>query len=160
MSALAVRPMCPDDIGRVVELANALPEAPHWRPEAYQAAIEPTSSPSRHAIVAERVGRVVGFAVTVVVAGEAELESIAVAVDAQRQGVGRLLLAHLTELAQNENLTRMLLEVRASNARAIRLYQAAGWRECGCRKRYYADPEEDAVLMELPLPFAPQPRQL
>ena len=47
-----------------------------------------------------------------------------------------------------QSFARMLLEVRVSNARAQAFYQAQGWRQCGLRKRYYADPEEDALLLE------------
>lgn len=148
MSGLRVRPMQAADVGPVLELANALAEAPHWRPEAYQAALDPANIPVRLALVAELETRLVGFAVALLVADEAELESIAVAVGARRQGVGRLLLAQLTELAQARNLSRFLLEVRASNQRALGFYQATGWSVCGQRKRYYSDPEEDAVLME------------
>lgn len=39
------------------------------------------------------------------------------------------------------------LEVRESNAAAIALYESAGYRQVGFRKRYYHDPEEGAVLM-------------
>jgi len=147
-----IRPLRADDILQVLEIAVALPEAPHWKPEAYHAAIGPLASPRRHALVAERQGRVIGFAVLLVAADEAELESIAVAQQVHRQGIGRLLLEHLTKLAQADQLSRMLLEVRASNERAIGFYTGTGWRSCGRRKRYYADPEEDAVLMEYQLP--------
>jgi ribosomal-protein-alanine N-acetyltransferase len=43
------------------------------------------------------------------------------------------------------------LEVRASNLAAIRFYQAQNFKQTGARPRYYADPEEDAVLMTLRL---------
>lgn len=160
MSSLRVRPMLPADIPSVMELAQALPEAPHWPADIYRAALDPLAQPRRLALVAELAGQIVGFAVLARVADEAELESIAVAEAVRRQGVGRLLLVQLTQWALAESLFRMLLEVRASNARAIRFYQAAGWRIGGSRKRYYADPEEDAVLMELPLPAAARPPQL
>jgi ribosomal protein S18 acetylase RimI-like enzyme len=44
-----------------------------------------------------------------------------------------------------------ILEVRASNQRALGFYRSLGWSETGRRPRYYADPEEDAVLMSLEL---------
>jgi ribosomal-protein-alanine N-acetyltransferase len=45
----------------------------------------------------------------------------------------------------------VLLEVRSSNQRALGFYRSLGWSETGRRPRYYADPEEDAVLMSLKL---------
>lgn len=159
MSRPTIRPMLPADIPSVVQLAQALPEAPHWSPEAYRIALDPLAAPRRLALVAERDGQLAGFAVLAVVADEAELESIAVAESARRQGVGRLLLLHLTKMTQAGKLARMFLEVRASNARALSFYHATGWRVCGQRKRYYVDPEEDAVLMacEIAASAGPQP---
>jgi ribosomal-protein-alanine N-acetyltransferase len=147
-AAVFVRPMRAEDVERAVAIASQLAEAPHWPSEVYSKALHSEASPRRLMLVAELEGVVVGFAVALVAVDEAELESIAVDAQAQRGGVGRLLLRRLTVLAQAEGVVRMLLEVRASNARALAFYQAQGWRQCGRRKRYYADPEEDAVLME------------
>jgi len=41
--------------------------------------------------------------------------------------------------------------VRASNQNALGFYRSFGFSESGRRSRYYADPEEDAVLMSLKL---------
>ena len=43
----------------------------------------------------------------------------------------------------------MTLEVRASNAPALALYEGAGFRRVGVRKNFYTAPAEDAVLMTL-----------
>jgi ribosomal-protein-alanine acetyltransferase len=95
--------------------------------------------------------RLVGFAVVVVVAGEAELESIAVVESGQRRGVGSRLLRALVRELRTQQVGSLNLEVRASNRRAIRFYSAQGFGETGRRERYYAVPEEDAVLMRLRL---------
>ena len=47
----------------------------------------------------------------------------------------------------NRWVLRKSPEVRESNAAAIALYESAGYRQVGFRKRYYRDPEEGAVLM-------------
>jgi ribosomal-protein-alanine N-acetyltransferase len=101
--------------------------------------------------VAERADCVAGFAVASCVGEEAELESISVDQSTQRLGVGRRLLEALTGALRAESARRFLLEVRASNLYAIAFYSALGWVECGRRKRYYADPEEDALLLSLHL---------
>jgi ribosomal-protein-alanine acetyltransferase len=105
----------------------------------------------RQYLVAGSIGRLCGFAVASVVGEESELESIAVSADCQRQGVGRQLLAALAAAARKAGACAMLLEVRASNAPALGFYQSLGWSECGRRPRYYADPDEDALLLRLPL---------
>jgi ribosomal-protein-alanine N-acetyltransferase len=48
-------------------------------------------------------------------------------------------------------MTEVILEARASNQPALRLYRALGFVETGRRPRYYADPIEDAVLLRLQL---------
>jgi ribosomal-protein-alanine N-acetyltransferase len=48
-------------------------------------------------------------------------------------------------------ITEVLLEVRASNSAALAFYRALGFAIAGRRPLYYADPIEDAVLMELRL---------
>jgi ribosomal-protein-alanine acetyltransferase len=94
---------------------------------------------------------VVGFAVVAVVAGEAELETIAVAADGQRRGVGGWLLRALVDELKTAQVSELNLEVRASNQMALGFYRKQGFEEAGRRPRYYADPEEDAVLMRLRL---------
>ena len=80
-------------------------------------------------------------------AGEAELLRIAVSPEARGQGLGRRLLEACQRELAEEGLVHLFLEVRPSNAAAIRLYETCGWRPCGRRLRYYAD-GEDAVLYQ------------
>lgn len=97
--------------------------------------------------------QLVAYAITQVVLDEATLFNIAVDPAHQRHGYGRQLLEHLiTELEQREVLT-LWLEVRASNARAIALYQGLGFNEVSVRRNYYpsANGREDAIIMALPL---------
>jgi ribosomal protein S18 acetylase RimI-like enzyme len=78
-------------------------------------------------------------------AGEAELLRIAVDPAHQGQGLGRILLEGCQRDLGAEGMLHLYLEVRASNATAIRLYGACGWKRCGQRPAYYPD-GEDAVL--------------
>ena len=78
-------------------------------------------------------------------AGEAELLRIAVDPAHRGQGLGRILLEAGQRELEAEGISHLYLEVRASNAAAIRLYGACGWRRCGLRSAYYPD-GEDAVL--------------
>jgi len=50
--------------------------------------------------------------------------------------------------ARSHEVVRILLEVRASNAGAIAMYEALGFERFNVRARYYAD-GEDAVEMSL-----------
>ena len=93
--------------------------------------------------------RILGFAVASLIAPEAELETIAVVAKVQRRGLGALLLRALAEELRKVQVSELNLEVRASNRTAVGFYSAHGFEGAGRRMRYYADPEEDAVLMRL-----------
>jgi ribosomal-protein-alanine N-acetyltransferase len=78
------------------------------------------------------------FLIGRVVAGEAEVLTVAVGPNTRRQGSGRALLAGFLAEAQARLAKRAFLEVAADNHAAICLYQAAGFCEIARRKRYYA----------------------
>jgi ribosomal-protein-alanine N-acetyltransferase len=94
---------------------------------------------------------IVGFAVAGILPPQAELETIALPEKEQRRGIGSKLLAAMVEELRTAGVREFILEVRASNQRALGFYRSLGWSETGRRPRYYADPEEDAVLMSLEL---------
>ncbi|MEO6859146.1 MAG: ribosomal protein S18-alanine N-acetyltransferase, partial [Solirubrobacteraceae bacterium] len=73
------------------------------------------------------------------------LMNVAVDPARQHQGIGRRLLEQMIERAGVEE--QYTLEVRTSNAPAIRLYESFGFRSAGKRPRYYRDTGEDAVIM-------------
>jgi ribosomal-protein-alanine N-acetyltransferase len=78
-------------------------------------------------------------------AAEAELLRIAVDPAHRGQGQGRLLLEACQRDLAAEGLVHLFLEVRPSNAGAVRLYEACGWEPCGRRPRYYTDGEDAAL---------------
>jgi ribosomal-protein-alanine N-acetyltransferase len=104
---------------------------------------------------------VLGYVVSMRAGDDEELLTITVVPEASGQGYGRRLLACLLDAAQQRGAKRLLLEVRQSNTRAIRLYTSAGFTIDGMRKNYYAIPadpvtgtaasREDAVLMSCDL---------
>jgi len=151
--SLRIRPMAGRDLDAVMAIESQSDSAPHWKDSEYLASIEPDSDLpfKRRAMVAEVYGEVVGFAILRLVADEAELESIVVAPNWRGRGLGRLLLAEGARQVKELGAGRLDLEVRASNAAAIRLYRGAGFAETGRRRAYYHDPEEDAVLMSVTL---------
>ncbi len=100
-------------------------------------------------IVAEGVdGTVLGYAGLQTVLDEGYINNVAVASPFRRQGVADELIAAFVRFGQAK-LAFLTLEVRASNAPAIALYEKHGFQPVGRRKNYYDDPTEDAVLMTL-----------
>jgi ribosomal-protein-alanine N-acetyltransferase len=149
-----IRPMIPADLDRVIEIERSLKQAPHWPHSAWISALDPLSVSHRLALVAEDSNghSVTAFAVASLLPPQAELETIAVAPEAQRRGLARFLLAALSKELKSAHVTDVILEVRASNRPALAFYLDLGFVETGRRPRYYADPVEDAVLLSLRLP--------
>jgi ribosomal-protein-alanine N-acetyltransferase len=87
--------------------------------------------------------RLIGFLAVQSVMDEMEICNIAVCPDFQGQGVGSLLLENISDFAG-----RVFLEVRASNLSAQSLYKKQGFVQYHTRKKYYAHPTEDAILMK------------
>ncbi len=77
---------------------------------------------------------------------EAHITVLAIHPDYWHQGFGQSLLYGLLTCARQRGLEWATLEVRRSNQPALSLYQKFGFREAGCRKRYYKDTDEDALI--------------
>ncbi|UYF99469.1 GNAT family N-acetyltransferase [Halomonas sp. GD1P12] len=80
----------------------------------------------------------VGYALLARLPFEAELQAIGVANGQRGQGIGGALLETVLAHARTWQSERTLLEVRASNHSAIRLYEAAGFCVDGRRRNYYS----------------------
>ncbi len=83
---------------------------------------------------------IIGFALSRIVAQEAELLLLAVRRSAQRQGVGKSLLDRFTADAKQRGADRLHLEVREGN-HAVKLYEDEGFALVGRRRNYYSGPD-------------------
>ncbi|MET7805872.1 ribosomal protein S18-alanine N-acetyltransferase [Micromonospora chersina] len=94
-------------------------------------------------------GTVLGYAgLMVAPPDEAWVQNIAVRRDAQRRGIGRLLLEALLAEAARQGVRSTLLEVAADNAPAQRLYAMYGFEPIGVRRGYYQPSNTDALVMQ------------
>jgi ribosomal-protein-alanine N-acetyltransferase len=143
--------MSPEDLDRVMEIAESLKDAPRWTRANYLAALDSDAAPPRIALVTEEGGKVAGFAVASLMPPQAELEIIAVDAQVQRRGLARRLFAELADKLRLAGVTEIILEVRACNQPALVLYRQLGFAETGRRPCYYQAPVDDAVLMRLGL---------
>lgn len=98
-------------------------------------------------LVAEQGGRVVGYAVAVRAADEAEILNLCVAPTARRAGTGRALVRAMLQRVAALGARAVYLEVRDSNRAARRLYEAEGFAAVGRRRAYYRRPVEDAIVL-------------
>ena len=83
-------------------------------------------------------------------AGEAHILNLCVGEAYRRNGMGKRLLATLMERAAAAGMTDAFLEVRPSNAGAIRLYLSLGFEQVGTRRGYYpaVGGREDAAVLK------------
>jgi ribosomal-protein-alanine N-acetyltransferase len=90
-----------------------------------------------------------GFILSRVVAGEAEILSVAVAASWRGRGLaGRLLDVHLRRLA-GLGVRTVFLEVDQHNVAARRLYHRASFGEVGRREGYYPRPQGASTALVL-----------
>lgn len=92
-------------------------------------------------------GRIVSFCCVWLVLDELHINNLAVAPDFRRQGHAVRLLEHVCAHAVAHGATRATLEVRRSNAAALKLYDSLGFVQAGVRPNYYSNPVEDALVL-------------
>lgn len=159
-----LRTMQATDLDMVLVIAAAAPDAPQWPRSAYEPYVR--SDPDNPALLrvalvaiahdpAIQAERILAFACATLLrvpdpAGDenlCQLDTLAVHPGARRCGIGAALLRALLAWADQNGARHFALEVRASNAPAIAFYQRIGLCQEGRRPRYYAHPEEDALLL-------------
>ncbi len=93
------------------------------------------------------------YAIVMPVLDEAHLLNLSVARAHQGGGLGFATLRWVSEVAREYGARSLLLEVRPSNAPALRLYERYGFQRIGLRRAYYPAHEgrEDAVVMRIAL---------
>ncbi|MFZ2267047.1 MAG: ribosomal protein S18-alanine N-acetyltransferase [Azonexus sp.] len=95
-------------------------------------------------------GELVGFSVVMLVIDEAHLLNIGVGQRFQGRGYGARLLRNAMVCARQGGASKLFLEVRPSNERAVELYRHFGFRQIGQRKGYYPAVvgREDALVFD------------
>ena len=146
-----VEPMTEADLGRVLDIEYLSFTTP-WPRDIFLDELR--GSEVAHLFVARLIegdqqGCVTGYSCTWVVADEMHITSFAVHPGFRRQHVGQQLLAGVLTGAVELGCRQAVLEVRASNRGAQRLYSHFGFAPVAVRKRYYVDDHEDAIVMFL-----------
>ena len=98
-------------------------------------------------LVAVEGESVTGYIGSQTVMEETDMMNVAVHPDFRRQGIAEALVSGLVEHLKTMGSHCLTLEVRASNAPAIALYEKLGFAEIGRRKNYYRNPREDALIL-------------
>lgn len=146
----ALRAMTAADLPAVLALERALFPDDAWSDAMFRAELAAPPE-SRHFLVAEEGGEVVGYAGLALAGPESDVQTIAVARAYWSKGIGSALLAELLAEARRRRCVAVFLEVRADNPRAQKLYQRFGFEEVGVRRGYYQPVGVDAIVMRLRL---------
>ena len=141
---ITVRPMVMTDVDGVMAVEHDSFLTP-WSRSAFEE--ELAQNHLARYVVAVENDEIVGYAGTWLVINEAHVTNVAVSGQRRREGIGRLLMQKLMELARENDMESMTLEVRVSNAAARHLYQQLGFVEAGIRKNYYSETKEDALIL-------------
>ncbi len=138
-----IRLMCEEDL----ELASLIDASCFRESWSRRLLEESLKSPWNILLAAEEEGILTGYGAACVIAGEGEIQRIAVLEAFRGMGRGRKLLEALVKFSKDRGAGAITLEVRESNLPARRLYISAGFLEEARRKDYYRNPKEDAIIM-------------
>ena len=116
-----------------------------WSPNLFVA--EMTEPSNRNYLVAKIDREVAGYAGLICYGEEAHITNVAVDPMLQGHGVAHRLLLDQVDAAIGLGGHAISLEVRITNWRAQRLYGRFGFRPAGIRRNYYAELQEDALIM-------------
>jgi ribosomal protein S18 acetylase RimI-like enzyme len=134
---LHLRAATRDDLPAIASIQDASTMASHWKPETYlnyDCRVAVAESQIAGFVIARETGPV-----------EREIVNVAVAPSYRRLGIARRLIEAELEGSRGARF----LEVRESNAAAIRLYRSLGFVPTGRRENYYQDPPEAAIVMKV-----------
>lgn len=92
--------------------------------------------------------RVIGYFGILLLDDFADIATLAVDTEYRHRGIGSRMVREMLQSALDRGARRMLLEVRTSNADAIRLYERFGFERIAERPNYYG-PGLDAYVMQL-----------
>jgi ribosomal-protein-alanine N-acetyltransferase len=141
----AIRVMADADIPHIMKIEERAYDFP-WSPGIFHDCIRAgyccyVMEGNDHVILA--------YAVMSIGAREAHILNICVAPEQRRAGCGRALMTKMIALARRLQADMMFLEVRPSNAAALRLYEKLGFNEIGTRNNYYPAKQgrEDALIL-------------
>ena len=131
------------DADAVLAIQSACPNIAQWSRDDYML----VAAGDMAGWVAESLRGMEGFVVARRVVSDIEILNLAVMPETRRKGAGSALLAEAMAWGELCAARHAHLEVRASNAAAVRFYQHHGFEIIGRRPRYYTAPPEDALLL-------------
>ena len=141
--ALEIRRLALDDLDDV----EAIEKRAYGTPWSRSMFASELAKPASICLGAFEGDRLVGYVINSRYVDAWHVMNVAVSPSHQRRGIATQLLEHLFDLTRDDERRGYTLEVRISNADAIRLYEKLGFEPRGIRRGYYTDNREDALIM-------------
>ena len=141
--ALHIRDLEPSDLSAI----DAIEQRAYPTPWSRSMFASELAKPTSICLGAFEGDELVGYVINSRYVDAWHVMNVAVDPDRQRRGIATALLERLFELTTDDERRGYTLEVRISNAGAIRLYERLGFEPRGIRRGYYTDNREDALIM-------------
>ena len=140
---IEIMEMIPEDAPGVAAIESMLFSQP-WSEQGF---LNSMKSQDTLYLTVKVQGETVGYCGFLQSFEEADITNVAVHPDWQGKGIAFQMLRRLMELGKARGIERYTLEVRVSNAPAVRVYEKLGFSSVGIRKNFYDMPREDAMIM-------------
>ena len=137
-------PNSPDNVFQVITKIEADSIADGWSEASFRSEALKSNGIVLYAVCNETV---CGLITAYTAADEADITNVAVSAEFRRKGIASALLSEF-ESVLSTDISDIFLEVRNSNSSAIALYEKFGFVRIAVRKRFYSNPDEDAVIMK------------
>ena len=148
LNGVAIRPAINADVPEVLALEQLCYSDP-WPASAFVALTD--DARVFFAVARRSDGALAGYVVGWFVLDEGEIANLAVTPVERGKGLGTAMLDAVLSDAGRRGVTTVYLEVRRSNAAALKLYRSRGFEQVGMRKGYYRTPVEDALILRCTL---------
>lgn len=142
-AVVSIRQMKVEDSAAIAEMEHQT-FSDAWSEKAI---LDTLRNPKTICLVAEKIGKIVGYCIVYTADDEADIARIAVLKESRRFGVASELIHALDVICWENQIQIIMLDVRVSNDDARAFYEKHGFTQDGIRENYYKNPIEDAILM-------------
>lgn len=142
-AVVSIRQMKMEDAAAIAEMEHQT-FSDAWSEKAI---LDTLRNPKTICLVAEKIGKIIGYCIVYTADDEADIARIAVQKESRRFGVASELIHALDVICWENQIQIIMLDVRVSNDEARAFYGKHGFTQDGIRENYYKNPIEDAILM-------------
>ena len=143
--SIKIEKMTTNDVDEIFKIEEETYGPHHWSKDSFYS--EVSNNIARYYVARLETGEIIGYIGSWFIIEEAHITNVSVSPKYRRNSIGEALLYHLLKQCYTEMIKYITLEVRVSNEPAINLYKKYSFSSLGCRKHYYQDNNEDALIM-------------